>query len=295
LNVVDKTVNNENDDGTKLKFSAEGMTSIKQKNTKFSAKIENGSDSPFTNANALTELGGTITDFNIKAVLNMNLIKKKNEASNVTGEKKKTDALNESFSGEVNENNHSHDNHKKHESEGTVENLDDLEPEQIQIVKKGMKIFVKRNKKLDPVKDTVPADILQSIPSQQNELHASDLLKNKPVMAHQDNAKNTKRLTKLAPYNIMKEMILNEQLLDGIVEKEEDEKKDDNEDKPKESGKKKEEGDNAEQDKNDEDDDKNPYLDKFRYAYLSDIITTGTVSIVVKSNNIDSMMSIPNP
>lgn len=57
------------------------------------------------------------------------------------------------------------------------------------------------------------------------------------------------------------------------------------------------EGDNADQDNKheDEDDEKNPYLEKFRYAYLSDIITTGTVSIVVKTNNIEHMMSIPNP
>ena len=306
LKVTDKTLINNADNSLnadkdkKMKFGFEGKTSIKQKNTKFSAKIEDGSDSPFTNANALTELGGTITDFNIKAVLNMNLNKKKNKNDNAlinSEEKKKTDTQNDINSEEANENNHSHEKHKKNENEETFEDLDNIEADQIQIVKKGMKIFVKRNKKLDPVKDTVPADILQPIPTLENELHVSDILhQSKSANAHHDkNKKNVKKKTNLAPYNIMREMVVNDQLLEGIVEKEEEEKKEDDEDKPKESEKKKDDENKDQGNKHEEDDDKNPYLDKFRYAYLSDIITTGTVSIVVKTNNIENMMSIPNP
>ena len=269
----------------KLKFGS-AFGSNKLKNTKFSAKIEDGNDSPFTNENAITEFGGTITDFNIRAVLNMHF-KKKNKENLGENEEKKNEREGESNSEDEEDN--ANDKNKKNESSEAIEDLENLEPDQIQIVKKGMKIFVKRNDKNDPIKDTVPADILLPVLTEED-VHKVEVIKD-------DNHQNKKKIKKthLAPFNIMREMVVNEQLLEGKVEKEEEEKNEDN-DKPKESERKKE-GDDAENENKheEEDDDKNPYLDKFKYAYLSDIITTGTVSIVVKTNNIEAMMNIQNP
>ena len=97
-----------------MKFGTEIKSSIRQKNTKFSAKIEDGSDSPFTNGNALTELGGTITDFNIRAVLNMNLRKKNKEDNLKTKEDKGTNEGHKNLdSEEINENEVKEAKHKK--------------------------------------------------------------------------------------------------------------------------------------------------------------------------------------
>ena len=150
-----------------------------------------------------------------------------------------------------------------------------------------MKIFVKRNDKMDLIKNTIPGDILLAIPTEV-EQHKNDsnlAIPKKPKKTH------------LSPYNIMREMVINEQLLEGRVEKEVEEKKegDDENGKPKESNRKKDEEGNEQEQNNEDDDEKNPYLEKFKYSYLSDIITTGTVSIVVKTNNIESMMKIQNP
>ena len=267
----------------KLRFAGIN-SSEKQKNTKFSAKIEDENDSPFINENAMTDFGGTITDFNIRSVLNINLIKKKNE------EDKENQAQNNEINSEeleLEENNKRKDNKNKRDvSEETFENLENVDPDQIQIVKKGKKIFVKRNDKEEPIKDTVPADILLQVLTEEKE-HKID--------EHHQPAKKIKK-TYLAPYDIKREMVVNEQLLEGKIEKEVEDKKDeDGVDKPRESEKKKEEGEDQDKKIEDQDDDKNPYLEKFKYAYLSDLITTGTISIVIKTNNIETLMNIPNP
>ena len=192
---------------------------------------------------------------------------------------------------------------KKNEGESveTFEDLENLKPDEIQIVKKHKKIFVKRNDRNDPIKDTVAEDILLPIQFQEDEykehyVHENDHHHNNKHPEHKNKAVKEKRKTKLRPYDIMKEVVINEQLLEGKVEKEEEEKKDDEEGKPKEVEKKKEEGEEeVKENKADDDDEVNPYLEKFKYQYLSDIITTGTVSIVIKTDNIESMMNIQNP
>ena len=119
LKAVDKIILNNTEDAFKnntqnVKFGTEIKSSIRQKNTKFSAKIEDGSDSPFTNGNALTELGGTITDFNIRAVLNMNLRKKNKEDNLKTKEDKGTNEGHKNLdSEEINENEVKEAKHKK--------------------------------------------------------------------------------------------------------------------------------------------------------------------------------------
>jgi len=153
-------------------------------------------------------------------------------------------------------------------------------------VKKGMKIFVKRNQKVNPDKDTVPEDILVPLKPIviQKEHHFHH--------AKEDEVKNLK--TKLPPYSLMREIKLNEILLEGKLEQEPEaddaagnkdaSKKED----PNESQKDKK-VDEAEED----DDEKNMYLQMYNYSYLSNIITTGTVSIVLTSKSFKTDM--PNP
>jgi hypothetical protein len=188
-------------------------------------------------------------------------------------------------------------NDKEKNSKSESENEEDIqnkEINEIQIVKKGMKIRVKHDDKINEIMKTHFEDILRK--KEQNE---SEAAKEEKRLKEEEEDKPKKR-TNIQPYNLHRVMLLNEYLLEGKTEEEEAEEIS-KEAKDKEAERKAEEMRNFEPgnksiDEEDEKEEKeNLYLEKFKYLYRSNVITTGTVSIVVSSKHVENLIDLPNP
>lgn len=169
----------------------------------------------------------------------------------------------------------------KKETEIKEEDLDQMEAEDIKVVKKGMKIRIKRALKPDEMRETLQEDIL--IKKQEVESPRVDL--------HKKDEEEIIKKTTLPPHSLTREMELNEILLEGKV---------DQEDEEKEETKKVEESKNFDatvksQDEEPVDEKVNQYLEKFKYFYRANLIATGTVSLVVTLKNTQNVLDIPNP
>lgn len=169
------------------------------------------------------------------------------------------------------------------------ENIEEMDPEDIQVVSKGMKVKVKKDTKFNDAKHT-PFD---TIILQNDEQDTS-----KPEPKNQEKPPKTT----LPPYTLRREMELNEILLEGKVDDEEEEKE------KAQVGRKEQETENKTEDmKNfkpgdklpvDDEEEEKPaeiYLEKFKFPYRANVIATGTISVVLTVKNLKPLMEIPNP
>ena len=166
------------------------------------------------------------------------------------------------------------------------EELNEKSIEDIQIVKKGMKIHVKSDTKFNNPLDT-PLDHILRVHSKEE-----DEIPNSRNRYEEDD--RPKKRTNIAPYNLKRIMELNEHLLEGMDD-EENEKDDKGNDEEK-SQKTDNDGQTDKSfDEQTERSETNLYLEKFKFKYKSNVIATGTVSIVVSAKHPENLVDIPNP
>lgn len=253
----------------------EHLKGVKVKSTRITSKIEGGSKfdkTPLKSSDSKSKL----KNFDIKNIL-FSLIKRKQDELN-----KNNKQFDSSGEGDDNTEEKKHD---KQDTDLREEDLDEIEANKIQVVKKGMKLKIKRDVKFNQLKDTPIDDIIRAEKRVETEEKLPKIIKSK----HFDKPPRTQ----LAPHSLMRELELNEVLLEGKIESDEDEDEPVNNEEIKKGetknlDEKKEEDDTASEHAN-------MYLEKFKFPYRSNMIATGTISLVVTLKNTESFIDIPNP
>ena len=242
------------------------------RNTKITSKIEG-----FSNFDKVqpkkTEKASKLKDFNIKNIIFRHIQRKQDEI-----EKSKSEDFSSHDEGDDETEEKKQD---KQETEIREEDLAEMEANKILVVKKGRKITVKRDVRFDPEKDTAMEDIL--LPKKKRVDDDGAPLPDEEV------EKEPK--TTITPHCLMRELELNEMVLEGKAEEEEEEPANEQEElKPGETK-------NLDEHKDEEkaDEKGNNYLEKFKFPYRSNIVATGTISLVVTLKDTESYIDIPNP
>jgi hypothetical protein len=93
----------------------------------------------------------------------------------------------------------------------------------------------------------------------------------------------------------MRELELDEILLEGKLDDDEVKEKKNDEDAQAEALKSSKPGETDEVEDDAKSDDGNNYLEKYNYLHRANIVATGTISIVVTLKNTDNILDIPNP
>jgi tellurite resistance protein len=254
------------------------MKTIREKSTKISSKIEGDSNFRVKNQDKIEDKISKIKNFDIKNVLFAHLQRKQNEL--IENKEMNASALISDAEGDDETDEKKKD---KHELNANSAELEEMEVDEIQVVKKGMKIKVKKETKFNEAKDTPYEDIIVNKGDPEEQYHH---------FIHKHVEEEPPKTT-VKPYNLTREMILNEILLDGIVDKEEPEEEEGAkvEEKPEE----KNADANSQDDEDAQSEDQNLYLEKFKYFYRSNVIATGTISIVLTQKNMEKVTDIPNP
>ena len=263
------------------------------KNTKISSKIEDNEKFKTMGTLDNTSINRAV-DFSLKNLIN--LTKKKIHDRKILEQFNKEDK--EDSQSDKNQNKEFENSNDSDEEEKTprdskgVSILDEEELEQrsiedIHIVKKGMKIHVKSDTKFNNPLDTPLEDILRSHRDEEENEIPNRRRRN------EDDDKPKKR-TNIAPYNLNRVMELNEHLLEGMEDDENEEEENNNE---KEKLPKSDTLDQKDKsfDEQSEKSETNLYLEKFKFQYRSNVIATGTVSIVVSAKHPENLVDIPNP
>lgn len=264
---------------------------LKGKSTKISSRIEGDSNFKTSVGDPLAKTMnslGAIKDFNIKNILFTHFQKKKTEIEddlkkdfNTEGEGADAET-DEKKDGEID----IKKGKKKKKKEQPEVKLEDMHPDDIVVLKRGLKVKLRRDLKFNDKHDTPYEDVLVKVEEHEEKKHDHK---------HKEEEKEPK--TTMTPYTIRRYMEMNEYLLEGKVEEEEEEK----EEKEKGESKKVEESKSFNRSKKSEkeeeesaEESKNLYLEKFKYFYRSNIISTGTISLVLTIKNKEAF-NIPNP
>jgi hypothetical protein len=258
------------------------MKTIREKSTKISSKIEGDSNFNVKNPSNIEDKISKIKNFDIKNVLFSHLQRKQNELM-ANKEMDKSDYLSDAE--EDDETDEKEKKKNKHELNANSAELEEMEADNIQVVKKGMKIKVKKETKFNEAKDTPYEDIIvnKEDPEEQYHHYIKKHVEEEPPK------------TTVKPYNLTREMILNEILLEGIVDKEDPEEEEGAKVEEKTEEEKNAEALNNSLDDEDAQSEVNFYLEKFKCFYRSNVIATGTISIVLTQKNIEKVTDIPNP
>ena len=278
--------------GTAHKNSASNEEKlVPGKDTKISSKIEDAEKSRTIGAIDNNSIN-RVLDFSLKNLIN--LTKKKIHERKVLEEFNKDEDKseeenkdNKEFEGSSSSNEvQSTPRDSKDISILDEEEIKEKNIEDIKVVKKGMKIHVKSDTKFNNPLDT-PLDNILRVHSKEE-----DDIPNRRRRQEEDD--KPKKRTNIAPYNLKRIIELNQHLLEGMndEENEEDDKENDLE-KVKKTN-------NIEQadksfDEQSEGSETNLYLEKFKFKYRSNVIATGTVSIVASAKNPENLVDIPNP
>lgn len=256
------------------------MKTIREKSTKISSKIEGDSNFKVKNQSNIEDKISKIKNFDIKNVLFAHLQRKQNELianKEIDESDSISDAEGDDETDEKKKN--------KHELNANSAELEEMDADDIQVVKKGMKIKVKKETKFNEAKDTPYEDIIVKKDDPEEQYHH---FINKHV--EEEPPKTT-----VKPYNLTREMILNEILLEGIVDKEDPEDEEGAKVEEKTDENKTADALNNSLDDEDAQSEVNFYLEKFKCFYRSNMIATGTISIVLTQKNIEKVTDIPNP
>lgn len=245
--------------------------------TKISSKIEG--DSKFNPKDANKKLDdklSKIKDFNIKNVLFAQFTKRINDLKDKDPDKSEVISDNQ-------EDDETEEKKKdKIELNANSAELEDMEANEIQVVKKGMKIKVMKETKFDELKNTPYEDIIVNKNDTEDNYHY-----------HKHYIEEIPPKTTVKPYHLSREMVLNEILLEGKVDDEEEE--DENEEKKPEESKTPDALNKSVDEEDAQSEDKNLYLEKFKYFHRSNVIATGTISIVLTLRSTARVFDIPNP
>lgn len=261
---------------------------LKGKSTKISSRIEGDSNFRASANDPMTKTMnslGAIKDFNIKNILFTHFQKKKTELDDDL--KKDFNTEGEGADAETDEKKDEEiDLKKSKKKKGQPEvDVEDMHPDDIVILKRGLKVKMRRDMKFNDKRDTKYEDILVKVEEPM-------------VTKHNHKAEEEKEpKTSMAPYSIRRHMEMNEYLLEGKLEEEEEEK----EEKEQAESKKVDESKSfnkskkpEEKEEDEAEESKNLYLEKFKYFYRSNVIATGTISLVLTIKN-KEVFNIPNP
>lgn len=285
-----------------LKKLAENNDLVNNKTTKISSKLEK--NLRFKPSNTMTDDNtsvGKAGGFSIKQLISATK-QKMHERRILAQFNKPEEKQPEGEGDEKEEFETKHDiTDKEKDKESVVveiesQELDDFAIEDIHVVKKGMKIQVKRENKFNALFDTDVKDIIKK---KKNEDENEDTEREK-LKHNEDDEEKQKKKTNIAAYYLQKEFGLNEYLLEGKVESDHEEEEEEKQSPEKSEAKKAEEIKNFKPgdkpiDNESEEDETNMYIEKFKFQYRSNLIATGTVSIVVSAKNPQSLLTVVHP